>query len=96
MIEKHGGFQIRRFFVRPERPVVGSAEDDPDAGDVALGQAALYRPVVSLTEDNPDVGDTALGRAALHRPVVSSTEDDSDVGDAALGPQIQIQRLRTS
>ena len=38
MIGRPGGFQIRRFSVRPERPVVGSAEDRDDlgAGDAAL------------------------------------------------------------
>jgi len=61
MIERPGGFQIRRFCVRPERPVVGSAEDEPDAGDTALGRAALHRTVVGSTEDDPDVGDAALG-----------------------------------
>ena len=34
--ERPGGLQIRRFCVKPERPVVGSAEDEPEAGDAAL------------------------------------------------------------
>jgi len=67
--------------------VVGSAEDEPDAGDTALGQAALHRSVVDSAEDEPDAGDAALGQAALHRPVVSSAEekDDPEAGNAALG-----------
>ena len=67
MIKGPGDFQIRRFCVRPERPVVGSADDDPDAGDAALGRAALRRPIVSLAEDDPYAVDAALVRAALHR-----------------------------
>ena len=88
MIERPGGFQIRRFCVRPERPVVSSAEDDPDPGDATLCFAAFHRPVVESAEerDDPDAGDAALCRAALHRPVVSPAEerDDPDAGDAAL------------
>ena len=53
MIERPGGFQIRRFCVRPERPVVSSAEDDPDPGDATLCRAVLHRPVVGSTEDDP-------------------------------------------
>ena len=55
MIKRPGGSQIRRFCVRPERPVVGSAEDEPDAGDTVLGRAALRGPVVSSAEDHPIV-----------------------------------------
>ena len=34
--ERPGGLQIRRICVKQERPVVGSAEDEPEAGDAAL------------------------------------------------------------
>ena len=83
MIGRPGGFQIRRFSVRPERPVVGSAEDDPEAAYAAICRAALHRPVVSPAEekDDPDAGDAALCQAALHSPIAGSTE----VGDS-LGP----------
>ena len=48
MIERPGGYQIRRFCVRTGRPVVESAEeqDDFDSGDAAPYRAALHRPVV--------------------------------------------------
>ena len=78
--------ETRRF---PDKKIlcqtreICSAEDEPDAGDTALGRAALHRSDVSLAEDEPDAGDAALGRAALHRSVVSSTEerDYTETGD---------------
>ena len=86
MIWRPEGFQIRRFSVRPEWPVVGSAEDEPETGDAALCRAALHRPIVSLAEEEPDAGNVALCQAALHRPVVNPAEekDDPDARDAAL------------
>ena len=60
MIERSGGFQIRRFCVRPGRPVVSLTVDEPDAGDTTLCQAALSRFVVEVAIDKPDVGDAAL------------------------------------
>ena len=62
--ERPGGLQIRRFCVKPERPVVGSAEDEPEAGDAALCLSALHRPFVSPAEEREDLD---AGYAALYR-----------------------------
>ena len=68
MIERPGGFQIRRFCFRPERPVLVSTEDDLDAGDAVPYRAAFHRPVVESAEKQDDLaaGDAAPYRAALH------------------------------
>ena len=55
--------ETRRF---PDKKIlcqtreICSAEDEPDAGDAALGRAALHRSVVSSTEerDDTETGDT--------------------------------------
>lgn len=52
------------------RPVVCSAEDrdDPEAGDTALGRAALYIPVIEAIEEGDNLGVAAPCSAALCRP----------------------------
>jgi len=44
IIERPEGFHKRRFWIRPERPDVSSAEerDDLDAGDTSLRAALLF------------------------------------------------------
>ena len=74
MIQRSGGFQIRRFCVKPGRPVVSLAEDYSNAVGTALGQAAFPKSVVEAAEDEPDAGDAALGETALHGPVIEASE----------------------
>ena len=73
MIERSRGFQIRRFCVKPGRSVVSLTEDEPDAGDAALGYAALLGSVVEAAEDEPDAGDTAFCETALQGPGIEAS-----------------------
>ena len=56
MIEKLGGFRIRRVCARPGRPVTESAAepDDPEFGDAAHCRAALHRPVVGPAKESAE------------------------------------------